>query len=169
MTFFVAGLPRSRTAWLANFLTYDGSFCYHEGINGCKTIGEYRSKIEGKGDACTGLPLIDVERHFPDAKKLIIHSSIEKSIDWSDKAYGIRSRPEIEWMSRYLDSMTGMHINYDDIDALLPDIWGFLVETPYDVERGNMISGLHMQTRDKYDYDKLSASMIIENSRATIQ
>lgn len=30
MNFFITGLPRSRTAWLANFLTYDGNFCYHE-------------------------------------------------------------------------------------------------------------------------------------------
>lgn len=29
-TFFVTGLPRSRTAWLANFLTHGNSLCFHE-------------------------------------------------------------------------------------------------------------------------------------------
>lgn len=29
-TFVITGYPRSRTAWLANFLTYGSSFCYHE-------------------------------------------------------------------------------------------------------------------------------------------
>jgi hypothetical protein len=28
--FFITGLPRSRTAWLANFFTTDHSFCYHD-------------------------------------------------------------------------------------------------------------------------------------------
>lgn len=30
--FFVTGLPRSRTAWLANFLTAGGALCIHEGL-----------------------------------------------------------------------------------------------------------------------------------------
>ena len=42
--FFVLGLPRSRTAWLANFLTYDGYFCFHEGIDGCRSIDDYKKK-----------------------------------------------------------------------------------------------------------------------------
>ena len=28
--FFITGLPRSRTAWLASFFTGNNSFCYHE-------------------------------------------------------------------------------------------------------------------------------------------
>lgn len=28
--FFITGLPRSRTAWLANWLTTDASLCYHD-------------------------------------------------------------------------------------------------------------------------------------------
>ncbi len=30
--FFVTGLPRSRTAWLANLLTTDRTLCFHEPI-----------------------------------------------------------------------------------------------------------------------------------------
>lgn len=33
--FLVMGLPRSRTAWLANFLTFGGMFCHHDGISKC--------------------------------------------------------------------------------------------------------------------------------------
>ena len=30
--FFITGLPRSRTAWLANLFTHGDSFCWHEGV-----------------------------------------------------------------------------------------------------------------------------------------
>ena len=30
MNFFITGLPRSRTSWLANFFTYKGCYCFHE-------------------------------------------------------------------------------------------------------------------------------------------
>ncbi len=31
-TFLITGYPRSRTAWLANFLSYGSSFCHHEPV-----------------------------------------------------------------------------------------------------------------------------------------
>jgi hypothetical protein len=36
--FFITGLPRTRTAWLANFFTGPHSFCLHDGLLGCKTV-----------------------------------------------------------------------------------------------------------------------------------
>jgi hypothetical protein len=30
--FFITGYPRSRTAWLANLLTYKNTFCWHEAL-----------------------------------------------------------------------------------------------------------------------------------------
>ena len=38
-TFFLTGLPRSRTAWFANLLTTDQSFCFHELKTKCSTPG----------------------------------------------------------------------------------------------------------------------------------
>ena len=76
MDFLVLGLPRSRTAWLANFLTHDGLFCYHEAINGCSSMKEYKEKVEGKGDSNTALALFDFEKHFPETKIIVIDTNI---------------------------------------------------------------------------------------------
>ena len=35
--FFITGLPRSRTAWLANWFTYGHTFCFHEA---CRKVGK---------------------------------------------------------------------------------------------------------------------------------
>jgi hypothetical protein len=36
--YFVTGLPRSRTAWFANYLTWADSFCYHDALVGVDGI-----------------------------------------------------------------------------------------------------------------------------------
>lgn len=43
--YFIIGLPRSRTAWLANFLTHDNSFCWHEASRYCGSIEELQQKM----------------------------------------------------------------------------------------------------------------------------
>lgn len=58
--FFITGLPRSRTAWLANFLTFGASFCYHEGLLGCRSLDDLYRKMDALkrpvcGDADTAL------------------------------------------------------------------------------------------------------------------
>ena len=95
-TFLILGLPRSRTAWLANFLTYDGLFCYHEAINGCKNIKEYKQKVKGKGDSNTALALFDFESHFPNAKIIIIDSEIDKAVEVSANKFSKSAIEKIE-------------------------------------------------------------------------
>jgi hypothetical protein len=43
--FFILGLPRSRTAWCANFLTHGPSFCFHEPLLGCASFADLEAKF----------------------------------------------------------------------------------------------------------------------------
>lgn len=43
--FFIAGLPRSRTAWLANWFTADGADCAHDAWRECTTPAEIRQQM----------------------------------------------------------------------------------------------------------------------------
>jgi len=60
-TFLILCRPRSRSAWLANFLTYgDASFCLHEGLLGCASLAELARRLQDLparvvGAADTGL------------------------------------------------------------------------------------------------------------------
>jgi len=151
MSFFVLGLPRSRTAWLANFLTYDGNFCYHEGLDGCHTIEEYYNKVDGvKGDSGTGLMLIDLPKDSP---KVIIENDVEKSITFAKEVYGIYDPKFFYFLKDKLDSVEGLRVNFEDINDSLEQIWTHLIGTPYDYERGELLRNMNIQTNNFYDYD----------------
>jgi hypothetical protein len=80
--FFITGLPRSRTAWLANFLTTDHSFCYHDlsriGLNALYTNEAYTYV----GDADSGL-LLHVDQlllRYPNASWLFLHNTVDVAL-----------------------------------------------------------------------------------------
>ena len=82
--FFIAGLPRSRTAWLANFLTTDESFCYHELTADCCDLAEMpdafrRTGRRIVGDADTSLALLHepIKKLFPGARWVVVERPAE--------------------------------------------------------------------------------------------
>lgn len=77
--FFIISLPRSGTAWLANFLTFGDAFCFHEGLFGCDSLDRYEEVLRGVdqsvvGNADTGaiyvLPAL--YKRYPGAKYVFI-------------------------------------------------------------------------------------------------
>jgi len=158
MSFFVLGLPRSRTAWLANFLTYDGLFCYHEGTGGCHSIDEYKDKIAGKGDSNTGLALFDFEPHFKDSKIVVIDSTIDRSVKFAADVFNVDVKDSMKALKNRLDNIEGLHIDIKDINNRLSDIWEFIANSPMDYERANSLINMNIQVCDplKIDYAALN-------------
>jgi hypothetical protein len=78
--FFIFALPRSRTSWLANFLTHGPSFCHHDALNRCskvedlKTVLSSPSALRHIGDSDSALPLFapQLVEQFPEAKAVFI-------------------------------------------------------------------------------------------------
>lgn len=90
--FLVFGRPRSRTAWLANFMTYGPSFCFHEGL--ADSAGSWlelkrrMSNLPGliTGNADTGM-IHDVKgalETFPAAKVVML---VENEFSWRTFAH----------------------------------------------------------------------------------
>lgn len=155
MSFFIIGLPRSRTAWLANFMTYDGIYCHHEGINGCHSIEEYKAKIGNDGDSCTGMMLFDLKEHFPDRKILIIESDPKRCIDFTTDALGADGEKVTALLVEKLNALEGLRIGYNDINNRLRDIWEYLSDLPYDEKRGEMLKNLDIQTATQMDLESI--------------
>ena len=131
---FIAGLPRSRTAWLSVFMSQSDVYFYHEAIDGCYSIEEYKNKIKGFGDSSTGLVLLDLNL-TQNSKVVVIDKTdeqIEKCIEWCDHTYGMDSREFILETNDKLKKLDGLHVNQSDIDSRLKDIWRHLVDTPWD-------------------------------------
>jgi hypothetical protein len=86
--FFIVARPRSRTAWLANFLTYGPAFCLHDGLRGCGTVGDLAHKlarlgVEYPGNADPGLPLVFTKVHerFPQARYVFVTRDPEEALE----------------------------------------------------------------------------------------
>lgn len=83
-TFFIASLPRTRTAWLANWLTCGDSTCHHEALRFCASGAEIKKYFEATGapyvgDSDSGLPFMidEVMGEFPEARLVVIERPVE--------------------------------------------------------------------------------------------
>jgi len=135
MNYFIAGLPRSRSAWLSVFMSQSGQFCHHDGFNGCNSIAEYKDKIGRGGDSSTGLTLIDIHKEFPHAKVVIIEKSdeeFERCVEWCDETYGQSSRKELESMREKLSNFKGLRVQQSEINERLEDVWTHLTSKRWD-------------------------------------
>lgn len=77
--FFVFCLPRSRSAWLANLLTYESVFCLHEPLPECRSIEDLEAKlvttlapISGAADTGAMFWVEEIAEHFPAARFVIL-------------------------------------------------------------------------------------------------
>lgn len=100
--FFIAGLPRSRTAWLANWFTTDTSICLHDAWRYARDVKELRSILEavalshpqykyvGTSDSCNGWFYPELKEEFPEARfGLVCRALIESTLSiekWLRKA-----------------------------------------------------------------------------------
>jgi hypothetical protein len=75
--FFVTGLPRSRTAWCANFLSHGGAVCWHDGLANCASLDHFAAKLDAApicGDSDSGLVFFHkaLRERYPDAQWAVI-------------------------------------------------------------------------------------------------
>lgn len=102
--FFIIGLPRSRTAWLANLMTYGPAFCLHDGLKDCQAPEELKHKLAAlgavwPGDADPALPLFmpQIVATFPGARYVFIHRDAgESKASYAKVAAKFQSPEEID-------------------------------------------------------------------------
>lgn len=78
--FFITGLPRTRTAWLANLLSHGSeSFCHHDGLKSVKpkelvhSLRESDFLYAGDSDSALLLHIEEIIRLVPDAKWVLLY------------------------------------------------------------------------------------------------
>lgn len=147
--FFVLGLPRSRTAWLANCLTFGESFCFHDGLAGCMSVGEYKEKLQKPGyslvgDSDSGLLFLDLNYLFPDSPKLIIHRDLGECQASMQKA-GFQGAEYFPLMQPLLMKFNGLHIMFEEIDSRIDEIVFYLTGQRLDEDRKQFLLNCHLQ------------------------
>ncbi len=170
MSFLILALPRTRTAWLANFMTHNGVTCTHEGLNGCKTLEEYGEQFkQSDGDANTGLVWFDYKRVIPkDTKILVIDSDIKKAVQYSKRVHGVDVTNDMKLLKRRLDNMVGNHIHVDDINESLKEIWEYLTDATFDAKRAEWLKNINIQIQEPYDFDEVSFKELWRNESEAV-
>lgn len=165
LNYFVAGLPRSCTAWLSVFLSQSGQYCYHEAINGCKSRKEYLNKLGGCGDSSTGLMYLSINELFPDSPVIIIEKNtkqLKHCVEWGNKVFKVDTGMQIMQANELLRSMEGLRVKQSDIFDRLPEIFTYLTRTPWD-EKYARLKDLNIQS-DPLNMDLESARIFMNET-----
>jgi len=149
--FFITGLPRSRTAWMAAFLTGGDVLCHHELMKFCPTrecfYQAFRHPKVRIGNSDSGLPLTEFQRVFPDAPTVIIERDIE---DVYRSLHDIGIPIEMRWlvdMQERIAGLNGMRVEFDNLDRQLADICNH-IGLPYRREKHDIFRHLIVVTND---------------------
>lgn len=83
-TFLIVGYPRSRTAWLANFLTYGNVACGHEMLVDCekpKHLGRHVQVLgkpfSGSAETAAALFMPQILEKMPDSPVVFVKRKVE--------------------------------------------------------------------------------------------
>lgn len=126
--FFITGLPRSRTAWLANLFTWGDSFCYHDILGECGSlseldskIGECSSRFVGVSDSSILLVWTHLLRRYPTAKWIIVKRDFDQACDSFVSYFRQHPYPGMPPISHHLASsvLWDFHWELGEIEACL--------------------------------------------------
>lgn len=139
---------------MANFLTYNGSYCLHEGHIGCGSIQDLKNKMVGNiaGNSDSGCTILfdEIIREFDSPRILLIvrdRQEVESSMDevglfWEGTNL-LFDHLAVE-IKRISETPGVMVCKYEDIDDRIEEIWNFCTGLPFDKRRADTIHGLHV-------------------------
>ncbi len=177
--FLVFSLPRSRSAWLSNLLTYDGAFCGHELMAEFPTpeaLSQALTSSEmvffGNADTSQSLHFERLVELMPEAKMVAIMRPVEEVMASVEKL-GLpcsreRMQPFVEAMERVADAPDVLTVNYGDLSDegvcesivrhCCPGIW-------HDHKRCQMLQDFNIQiTKPRWaELFKLANANVLEN------
>jgi hypothetical protein len=153
----IIGLPRSRTFWFSQLLTHGDNHCFH-----CFPVYDSDAP-KGKRlfnstcypyDGISG-KLVIIERSVCDA-----HESFMRFGNNIPKGFGKKYHRALVNQFRFLQSLKGLHVKYDEINDRIGEILAYLGVT-LPIEWIQQCLSTNMQTSDNDFSPYLSKPMIL--------
>lgn len=173
--YFITGLPRSRTAWLANLLTWGESFCWHEAsaAGGLTVEGMWEvmkgaprgMRYVGNSDPNLGLMANELLEGFPESRFVVVLRDVDECATGMMKAM-VQERLKAVDASKLRDLLNRLlwglasfgflpkerllHVRYEDLDReeMVRAVWEFCVpEMAFPRERHEMLQGMRVTQR----------------------
>ena len=168
MNFLITGLPRSRTSWLAAWLTGAHSLCLHDGLAECDSVAELGQTLRGErrshGDSDSGLMAVyeEAKRLWPAARWLLVDREFDEAMaSLARFAEGagvdlvvdqrlrtvLRGQFEFVRAAMEVDPMA-MIVKYSALNdpEVARSIWRHLLPlVPFDRDRWDILDGLRIE------------------------
>jgi len=171
--FFILGLPRTRTSWLANLFTYTNSFCYHEALKFCTSISELKKLLDnheehnvGNSDCSIIKYYHEISLAFPNAKYVLIQrkpsevveslidfqlmDDYQKTEEWVDKLQN-----QIKIIKEHSNILS---INYKDLNELevCREIWNYILpDIDFNEKRWYLLDELYVNILIGKSYERM--------------
>jgi len=145
LPFFVSGLPRSRTAWMANWLTTDHSLCLHDEPFAVNKVALGRMTGFSGSEICTQFD--DVEKAFPVSPWVIILRKpadafesfmLASGLDRTAEAVALWWDARLKLLAQLCRKPNVEAIPFDDLDSeqTARQVWSHLMQgKPFNLER----------------------------------
>lgn len=138
MNFIIFSLPRSGSAWLSNFLTYEDVFCYHEPLADHNLCPDRAAPITGFCDthAYTFPVVADLEFVLLRDIEQIRNSLSLANLPFIDDVDSFRRR-----------TLNAYPIEYSKLFNVdyLRDIWYNISTSPFNAKRAEMLIEMNVQ------------------------
>lgn len=141
--FIVLGLPRSGTAWLANWLTTDTTLCLHDPFNALPE--DWPRDARTFGVSCTGAYLLPKWLEAQECPVAVIERDPEECAA-SLRANGL---PGLAGLPEALARVSGRRWRFEDlwIEEKARELWAFLLpDVPFDALRYRLLRELRVTT-----------------------
>jgi hypothetical protein len=160
--YFITGLPRCRSAWFANWLTWGDSFCAHDGFYGHASVESFLkalanqaapARLIGHSDPANVFFWRQLVEHFPEAKWVVVRRDPEEAYAASCKAFGdILDRSVFEHLCHELDALCEqvkpLEVAFDDLGSSIT-VAQYL-DVPWDSRRFMQLRHMQVQIEPKW-------------------
>lgn len=135
-SFFITGLPRSRTKWFSEYFSQSGAPCLHDPVGYCTKEDLYALVESGVGISDSGLWITDLVQKYPEVPLVVI----QRSVSDSRAALGVIG---IQWSNVLLRALKApsraLLVPFEDIDARIEEIHQFCTSAPFRRELADMM------------------------------
>lgn len=173
-TFFIASLPRTRTAWLANLFTCGDSFCFHEVLKWAASPREMRRYFESTnkpyvGDSDSGLPFFmdELMVEFPKSRLVVVERDPEVVIKSLTRVFpetGVDFREIVEKTVAAITQMKAKYrvytVPFENLSEqrVCRELWNYcLPKIPFDETRWKMLDVLTVEIQPQKYLKSISA------------
>lgn len=154
--FFVTGLPRSRSAWIANYLSYGTTFCFHDALKDCQagvsrlhSIFDVKANVVGNSDPANALVQDKLIERFPGAKWVVVDRPFNE-VKASVEALGVDTAPLYRLQLKIEElrlKVKPLIVPYGALDSSIKDIARYVnPEWHHPEARHEMLVHMNVQT-----------------------